>query len=243
MNPIIIIPSRLASNRLPNKPLISIGGIPLILRVYQSVKQFSNCKTIVACGDQQIKDLIENNNGTAILTDKNLSSGTDRIWNALQKIDSNAEHDVIINIQGDLPFVKQQDFNIIKQAIANPDTEIATLMNEITPQEATKPNIVKVINSSINNNIARAIYFTRSISPYNAKTFWQHIGLYAYKRHSLEKFCQLPQSYLEQCEKLEQLRAIENGMRIDCAVINDAHHLFGVDTKEDIIIAEKYLNH
>ncbi|MCC7259916.1 MAG: 3-deoxy-manno-octulosonate cytidylyltransferase [Alphaproteobacteria bacterium] len=229
LHPIILIPARMASTRLPGKPLADIGGLPMIAQVMKRAQEAALGSVVIAAAEKEIADAVEKAGGKAVLTDPDHPSGSDRIWEALQKIDPNGVYDVVVNVQGDLPTL---DPALIKAAVAvleNPQVDIATLACEIKdPQERTNPNVVKAVLGQD----SRALYFTRATAPYGDGPLYHHIGLYAYRRTALERFVMLPPGMLEKREKLEQLRALENGMRIDVAVVDTVP--LGVDTPEDL---------
>ncbi len=234
MNPIILIPARMASTRLPNKPLADIAGQPMILHVWRKAVQSGVGDVVVACDSNRIKEVIEQAGGKAVLTDADLPSGSDRIWAALKEI--NINHDVVLNVQGDMPTL---DPAIIKLAVAllkNKDVDIATLAAVIRDeQEINDPAVVKVAVAAT----GKALYFSRATIPHGAGEHYHHIGIYAYRRAALEKFVTLPPSSLEKREKLEQLRALEAGMRIDVAVVDTVP--LGVDTPETLDKARKWI--
>lgn len=230
---IILIPARLASTRLPNKPLADIGGEPMIVQVLRRAQEAKIGNVVVACAEKEIADAVENAGGKAVLTDPAHPSGTDRIFEALTKIDPKKKYQHIVNVQGDLPTL---DPHLIVEAVSllQKGVDIGTLVAEITKEEEkTNPNVVKaVLALPPEKTQGRALYFTRSTAPFGEGPFYHHIGVYAYTRQALEKFISLPTSPLEYREKLEQLRALENGMRIDVAVVNTIP--LGVDTPEDL---------
>lgn len=233
MKPVILIPARLAAARLPNKPLADIGGKPMIVRVYERAMAAKLGPVIVAAGDQPIVDAIAAIGGKAVLTDPALPSGSDRIWAALQQIDKSGQYDVIVNLQGDLPFIETETLQEILKLMQNPDIDIATAIAPIdNPEDIQKPNVVKVAVSG-----TRALYFSRSPIPHGAGEYWHHIGIYAYRRKALRQFVALPPSPLEQVEKLEQLRALEAGMRIGAARVKTVP--VTIDTPEDLESARK----
>lgn len=220
------------STRLPNKPLADINGKPMIVHVLERSLQAENVSAVyVACAEQEIADVVEANGGKAVLTDPSHPSGTDRIYEAWQKC--GGDYDYIVNVQGDLPTL---DPTIIDKAVAlleNDDVDIATLAAVIKDEsEKTNPNVVKAIIAFDKPDSGRSLYFTRATAPYGAGELYHHIGLYVYRAKSLEKFVSLAPSPLEKREKLEQLRALENNMRIDVAVVDSVP--LGVDTKSDL---------
>jgi 3-deoxy-manno-octulosonate cytidylyltransferase (CMP-KDO synthetase) len=245
-NPIIIIPSRLKATRLPNKPLLKIHGKELILRVYEQALKTGIKNIIVACGNIEIKSLIEKNGGTAILTKETHPSGTDRIHEALIKYDTKQEFTHIINLQGDLPNIDKKTILTCYQTLLDSNTDIATVGTKITDtKDKLNPNIVKaVIAENSVTKIKKALYFTRGNSPFNpnnpqdTSNIYHHIGIYAYTKSSLTKFVSLKESNLEKHEKLEQLRAIENDLTISFAEVNEIP--LSIDTQEDLILAENY---
>lgn len=241
MNPIILIPARLASTRLPGKPLADICGQPMIVHVLNRAREANIGPVAVACAEPEIAAAVRAAGGTAILTDPSLPSGSDRIFAALQQLDPTAGHDVIINLQGDLPTIPPNFCSTVLSPLANPDFDIATLVAPITSiEEATSPSVVKCACAfDPEQTIAPALYFSRTAIPHGDGPLWHHIGLYAYRRRALQKFITLPESPLERREKLEQLRALEAGMRIAAARI--PHAPFGVDTAEDLDRARKAL--
>ena len=233
-NPIILIPARMNSTRLPNKPLADINGVPMIVRVWQIAVDANIGRVIVASGDTEISKAIQNEGGEAILTDPALPSGSDRIFAALEKADPSKKHDIIINLQGDLPLLERSTITAAYNLMDNDQVDIGTVAAKIiSSEEKLSPSIVKAIVAFNNDGITgRALYFTRAPAPTGDGPMYHHIGLYTYKRHALERFVKLPISPLEQQEKLEQLRALENGMRIDIALVDTVP--FGVDTPEDL---------
>lgn len=233
MKTAIIIPARLASTRLPNKPLADILGQTMISRVYNKAKAANIGDVIVACDCEEIASEITKIGGRAVITDPDLPSGTDRIYVASQKIAE--KYDIIINLQGDLPNIDESVIKDAADTLINGDADIATLASKITNlDEIQNPNVVKIAVAFDENNVGNALYFSRSAIPYgsNEQDFYHHIGIYAYKANSLQKFVNLAPSSLEKREKLEQLRALENNMKIAVKLV-DAHPL-SVDTKEDL---------
>lgn len=234
ISPIILIPARLASTRLPNKPLADIAGAPMIVQVMRRSEEAGIGRVVIAAAEQEIVDAVEAAGGEAVLTDPDLPSGSDRVFEALNAVDPDGKHDVILNVQGDLPTL---DPTIIKAALTVLETtpaDISTLVAEITnPEEKTNPNVVKAVLSMADGTRAgRALYFTRATAPANEGPLYHHIGLYGYRREALARFVALPPSPLEVREKLEQLRALEAGMRIDAALVDTVP--LGVDTPADL---------
>ncbi|PCI02815.1 MAG: 3-deoxy-manno-octulosonate cytidylyltransferase [Hyphomicrobiales bacterium] len=231
--PLILIPARMASTRLPGKPLADIAGKPMIVRVWECALAAGIGRPVVATDSAEVLQAVEAHGGEAVMTREDHQSGSDRIWEAVTKIDPQGNAEFIINVQGDLPTIEGKTIVESLAPLRESDADIATLATEITGEaERTNPNVVKVIGTPIGENRLRALYFTRASAPYGDGPLYHHIGLYAYRRAALEKFVSLPPSSLEIREKLEQLRALEAGMRIDVALV-DAVPL-GVDTPEDL---------
>lgn len=234
MNALIIIPARLASTRLPNKPLADINGKPMIVRVMEQAQKANIGPVIIASGDKEITEVISKAGGRAIDTDPDLASGSDRVYQAFLQIKNHQEYDVIINLQGDLPLINPKDIEKSLRPLSDRSVDIATLIAPVkTDFERNAPSVVKVACSfKKDDNIATALYFSRAPIPYGEGVLWHHVGIYAYRKTALERFISLPESYLESREKLEQLRALESGMNIGCATIENAP--FGVDTLADL---------
>jgi 3-deoxy-manno-octulosonate cytidylyltransferase (CMP-KDO synthetase) len=241
VNPIILIPARMASTRLPGKPLADIGGLPMIVHVLNRARQSELGPVVVACAELEIAHAVTAAGGTAILTDPALPSGSDRIHAALRSFDAAGAYDVIINLQGDLPSIPPGDIAAVLSPLADPRYDIATLVAPITSAaEAASPSVVKCACAfTAGQTIAPALYFSRNRVPSGDGPLWHHIGIYAYRRAALEKFVGLPESALESREKLEQLRALEAGLRIGAARVADAP--FGVDTPSDLEHARRLM--
>lgn len=234
MNPIIIIPARMASTRLPNKPMALIGGLPMIVQVMLRAKASGVGRVVVACDGEEITKAVKDAGGEAVITDADLPSGSDRIFQALSKIDPEKKHDIIINVQGDMPCLDPKIIKKVFAVLENKEVDIATLAAVITDAaEKTDPAVVKIAMSEQ----GRALYFSRATIPHGEGALYHHIGIYAYRRAALEKFVSLPPSSLELREKLEQLRALEAGMIIDVAVVDTVP--LGVDTIEGLEKARK----
>jgi 3-deoxy-manno-octulosonate cytidylyltransferase (CMP-KDO synthetase) len=234
-NPLVLIPARLASVRLPNKPLADIHGVPMIVHVWRRAMEAELGPVVVAAGEPEIVDAVIAAGGRAVLTRPDHPSGSDRIHEALLKIDPDGRHDAIVNVQGDLPTVARETIRASLLPLETAAVDIATLAVEITrEEEKTNPNVVKAVVSMRDaaRRIGRALYFTRATAPTGAGPLYHHIGLYTYRRAALTRFVALPPAPLEQRERLEQLRALEADMRIDVAVV-DAVPL-GVDTPADL---------
>jgi len=220
MNPLVIIPARMAASRLPGKPMADIGGAPMIVRVLRQAQAAGVGPVVVAAGDAEIAWAVESAGGRAILTDPDLPSGSDRVLAALAEIDPDEQHDVVVNLQGDIPFL---DPDLLAGCVwvlkAEPACDIATLIApEGSPAERHDPDCPKaIVTLDPTGRMARAHYFTRS-TLYGDAPVWRHIGVYAYRRDALARFAAAPPSPLERREKLEQLRALELGMSIWAAV-------------------------
>ncbi|MEL6203652.1 MAG: 3-deoxy-manno-octulosonate cytidylyltransferase [Pseudomonadota bacterium] len=235
MNPIIIIPARMASTRLPGKPLADIAGKPMIIQVAERAQEADCAKVIVATDDRAVFDAVRDHNHHAIMTRQDHQSGTDRIAEALALTDPDAAHDTIINVQGDLPTIPPQDIRASLKPLEANECDIATLGTIISdPEEKTNENVVKIVGSDTghDNGILRALYFTRATAPWGEGPLYHHIGLYAFRRAALERFVTLQPSTLEKRERLEQLRALEAGMQIHAAIIDTVP--LGVDTPADL---------
>jgi 3-deoxy-manno-octulosonate cytidylyltransferase (CMP-KDO synthetase) len=241
VTPIILIPARLGSTRLPNKVLADIAGLPMIVHVLRRAQEAGLGPVAVACGEPEIVAAVQAAGGRAVLTDPALPSGSDRIFAALEKIDPDQKHDVIINLQGDLPSIDPSDLHAVLAPLHDPGVDIATLVAPITSDaEAAADSVVKCVCAfAPDQNTAPALYFSRAAVPWGAGPLWHHIGIYAYRRAALARFVALPPSALELREKLEQLRALEAGMRIAAARVAAAP--FGVDTPADLAQARKIL--
>ena len=232
-NPIILIPSRLAATRLPQKPLAEIHGAPMIVHVWRRAMEAGIGPVVVACDSPLVVAAIESEGGRAVLTGDHHQSGSDRIFEAIGLADPQRRHDVVVNVQGDLPTIDPASVKASLLPLQDIAVDIATLVAPIVrEEERDNPNVVKCIGSDLGGCRLRALYFTRATAPWGDGPLYHHIGLYAYRRAALERFVALPPSPLEQREKLEQLRALEAGMRID-AIIVDAVPL-GVDTPDDL---------
>ncbi len=230
---LILIPARMAATRLPGKPLADIGGLPMIVQVVRRAEAAQLGPVVVATDSGAIATAVEKAGGRAVLTRADHVSGSDRIFEALGIVDPEGRAKVVINVQGDLPTLPPGDIAKAIAPLADPDVDIATIAAEITrPEERTNPNVVKAVGSPVSPGRLRALYFTRATAPYGDGPLYHHIGLYAYRRAALARFVSLPPSPLEQREKLEQLRALEAGMRIDVALVDSVP--LGVDTPEDL---------
>ena len=230
---LIVIPARMASTRLPGKPLIDIAGTAMIVHVLRRAVAAAVGPVVVATDSEAIAACVEKAGGRAVMTSVHHVSGSDRVFEALAAVDPGREYGIIVNLQGDLPTVPPTDVSAAITPLADPDVEIATLAAEIArPEERTNPNVVKVVGTPAGSKRLRALYFTRATAPAGDGPLYHHIGIYAFRRHALERFVGLPPSALEQREKLEQLRALEAGMRIDVAIVDSVP--LGVDAPEDL---------
>lgn len=237
MNPIILIPARLSATRLPGKPLADIGGLPMIVQVWKRAMEAAIGPVAVAAGDAEIAEAVERAGGLAVLTDAALATGSDRITQALARLDPEGRHDTVINLQGDMPFVDPAAIRACADLLREEaDCEIATLVApEAGPEDRSNPNVVKAILAlAPGARAGRALYFTRS-TLWGEGPIWRHIGLYAYRRDALARFQAAPPSPLERRESLEQLRALELGLIIHAAVVDTAP--VSVDTPSDLAAA------
>lgn len=238
---LVIIPARLAATRLPDKPLATIAGAPMIVHVWRRAVEADVGPVIVACGDRAIADAVEAAGGEAAMTDPALPSGSDRVHAAAAIRDPAGRYGTVVNLQGDLPAIDPALIRASLTPLREPAVDIATLVVPTAdPGERKNPNVVKAVMSMADGAaIGRALYFTRAAAPAGPGPVWHHIGIYAWRRPALDRFVGLPPSPLEQREKLEQLRALEAGMRIDAAVVDGVP--FGVDTPEDLARARALL--
>jgi 3-deoxy-manno-octulosonate cytidylyltransferase (CMP-KDO synthetase) len=244
---VILIPARMASTRLPGKPLADIAGRPMIAHVLNRATEAGLGPVFVATDSEEIAIAVEKAGGRAVMTRADHASGSDRIFEAMGLIGVGA--DIVVNVQGDLPTIDPAEIRAALAALNDPAVDIATLAAEIRrPEERTDPNVVKVVGTPVRYDgkgdagdaaQLRALYFTRATAPFGDGPLYHHIGLYAYRRAALEKFVRLPASPLEQREKLEQLRALEAGMRIDVAIVRTVP--LGVDTPHDLETARAML--
>ena len=241
VNPLVIIPARMASTRLPGKPLADINGLPMIVQVWQRAIEADVGPVVVACDEQIILQAVRDAGGRAVLTDPSHPSGSDRVYEALCAIDPNADYDVIVNVQGDLPTVEPETVRSALKPLTNMQVDVATLVCEITEEtEKDNPNVVKAVVSFANGaTIGRALYFSRQCVPSGDGPLYHHIGLYSYRCDELRRFIGLKPSPLERRENLEQLRALEAGMRIDVALVDTVP--LGVDTPADLERARQML--
>lgn len=234
MTPIVVIPARMDSTRLPGKPLAEIAGLPMIVHVLRRAEAAGIGPVAVACAEEAIAESVRAAGGTAVLTDPRLPSGSDRIHAALAELDPTRRHDVVVNLQGDLPTIEPGALATLLRVLDEPRFDIATLAAPIeTEAEARASSVVKIACAFADGAVAaRAHYFSRTAIPHGAGPLWHHIGVYAYRRPALDAFVAAPQSPLEARESLEQLRALEVGLAIGVGRIDKAP--FGVDTPDDL---------
>ena len=237
---VVLIPARMAATRLPGKPLADIGGHPMIVQVAMRAREAGAQRIVVAVDDERVFQAVKNAGFDVTMTRDDHQSGSDRIFEALQKADPDGNAEFIINVQGDLPTIEPETIRASLRPMENASTDIATLTVEITDEdEKTNPSIVKIVGSPISPSRLRALYFTRATAPYGQGPLYHHIGLYTYRRAALEKFVSLKPSTLELRESLEQLRALEAGMRIDAEIVNSVP--LGVDTQAQLDKAREIL--
>ena len=238
---LIAIPARLAATRLPNKPLADIHGEPMIVHVWRRAREAGLGPVIVAADSPVIAAAVEKAGGQTVLTDPAHPSGSDRIHEAVEAYDPAGDYDIIVNVQGDFPTLDPAAIASAAALLDDPAVDVGTLAAVITDEEEkTAPSVVKLIGSEAGPGRMRALYFTRATAPTGEGPLYHHVGVYAYRRAALRRFVSLPPSPLELREKLEQLRALEAGMRIDVAVID--HVPRGVDTPPDLDRARSLLS-
>ncbi|WP_296105550.1 3-deoxy-manno-octulosonate cytidylyltransferase [uncultured Agrobacterium sp.] len=237
---IVLIPARMASTRLPGKPLADINGKPMIVQVAMRAREAGAERIVVAVDDERVFQAVNDAGFDVIMTRHDHQSGSDRIYEALQKADPDGRAEFVINVQGDLPTIEPETIRASLLPMDDPDVDIATLTVPITDEdEKTNPSIVKIVGSPVSETRLRALYFTRTTAPYGNGPLYHHIGLYTYRRAALEKFVSLKPSVLELRESLEQLRALEAGMRIDAEIVHSVP--LGVDTQPQLEMARKIL--
>jgi len=241
MNPLILIPARMASTRLPGKPLADIAGEAMIVRVWKRASAAKAGPVVVAAAEREIADAIEKAGGRAVMTAPDLPSGSDRIAAALDMVDTEAVHDVVVNVQGDLPALDPTYIGAVLDALSATGADIATLAAEIKDHsDRDNPAVVKpIISWSRNDRIGLALYFTRTRAPWGEGPLYYHVGIYAFKRAALKRFVSLAPSALEKREKLEQLRALEAGMTIAVGRVDSVP--LSVDTEADLEEARRLL--
>ena len=237
---LVFIPARMAATRLPGKPLADISGKPMIVHVLERAQLSRVGQVYIATDSGEIADAVRAAGGNAVMTHSDHASGSDRILEALRQVDPHKRASVVINVQGDLPTLEPSDVRHVLAPLADPLVDVGTLAAMIRKDsERTNPNVVKVVGTAVGHGRLRALYFTRATAPYGNGPLYHHIGLYAYRREALVKFSSLPPSSLEKREKLEQLRMIEAGMRIDVTIVGSVP--LGVDTPEDLEAARAAL--
>jgi 3-deoxy-manno-octulosonate cytidylyltransferase (CMP-KDO synthetase) len=238
---VIVIPARMAATRLPGKPLADIAGVPMIVRVLRRAEAAAVGPVIVATDSPEVEAAVHRAGGSAVMTRGDHASGSDRIFEALGKIDPGGAARIVVNVQGDLPTLEPADITAPLALLADPAVDIGTPAAAITrAAERDDPAVVKVVGTPVGPSRLRALYFTRAAAPAGDGPLYHHIGLYAYRRAALERFVKLAPSPLEKREKLEQLRALEAGMRIDVAIVATAP--LGVDTPADLARARAMLS-
>jgi 3-deoxy-manno-octulosonate cytidylyltransferase (CMP-KDO synthetase) len=241
MSVLILIPARMASTRLPGKPLVDIAGKPMIVHVARRAAESGLGRVVVATDTAAVAEAVAAHGFEAVMTRADHQSGSDRIHEALAALDPAGEVETVINVQGDLPTIEPGTIAASAAPLSDPEVDIATLGVEIVrEEEKTNPNVVKIVGSPVSPGRLRALYFTRAAAPWGEGPLYHHIGLYAYRRAALERFVSLPPSPLEKRERLEQLRALEAGMRIDARVV--AAVPLGVDTPDDLERARRMLS-
>jgi 3-deoxy-manno-octulosonate cytidylyltransferase (CMP-KDO synthetase) len=238
---LVLIPARMAATRLPGKPLLDIGGFPMIVHVLRRAEAAKIGRVAVATDAAEIAAAVKANGGEAVMTRPDHPSGSDRIHEAMRLLDPEGHTEIVVNLQGDFPTISPDNIRDVLPPLDDPAVDIATLAAEIrTEEEALNPNVVKAVGSPIGGRRLRALYFTRATAPTGDGPRYHHIGLYAYRRPALERFVRLPPSPLEKQEKLEQLRALEAGMRIDVTIVDAVPR--GVDTPADLETARRILS-
>ncbi len=247
MSTLILIPARMASTRLPGKPLADIAGAPMIVHVARRAAEAGLGRVVVATDTQTVAEAVQAHGFEAVMTRTDHESGSDRIFEALTALDPEKRVETIVNVQGDLPTIDPEIIGASLRPFEDKSVDIATLGVEIVrDEEKTNPNVVKIVGSPLSATRLRALYFTRATAPWGEGPLYHHIGLYAYRRAALERFVALRPSPLERRERLEQLRALEAGMRIDAEIVRSVP--LGVDTPHDLdrartILATRNVGH
>lgn len=230
---LIVIPARLQATRLPGKPLADIHGVPMIVHVWRRAMEAEIGRVIVATDSPEVAAAVTGAGGEAAMTREDHQSGSDRVFEAVGHADPHGRHELILNLQGDLPTVEPRLLRTCLEPLLDGEADIATLGCEIkVEEERTNPNVVKAVGSPSGPGRLRALYFTRATAPYGDGPLYHHIGMYAYRRRALKRFVSLAPSVLEKREKLEQLRALEDGMRIEVSLVDTVP--LGVDTPADL---------
>jgi 3-deoxy-manno-octulosonate cytidylyltransferase (CMP-KDO synthetase) len=237
---LVLIPARMAATRLPGKPLLDIAGLPMIVHVLRRAEAAQIGRVAVATDTPEIAAAVASHGGEAVMTRADHPSGSDRIYEALCTLDPGGKAEIVVNLQGDFPTILPDNIRSVLAPLADPAVDIATLAAEIhTEEESLNPNVVKAVGSPVSAGRLRALYFTRATAPWGDGPRYHHIGIYAYRRAALERFVTLAPSTLERQEKLEQLRALEAGMRIDVTIVDTVPR--GVDTPADLETARQML--
>ncbi|MHC1944901.1 3-deoxy-manno-octulosonate cytidylyltransferase [Bradyrhizobium sp. UFLA06-06] len=238
---LVLIPARMAATRLPGKPLLEIAGVPMIVHVLRRAEAAGIGRVAVATDTAEIATAVKAAGGEVVMTRSDHPSGSDRIYEAMTTLDPGGRAEIVVNLQGDFPTISPETIRSVMPALDDPAVDISTLASRIHSEEEDQaPSVVKAVGSPIGPNRLRALYFTRATAPYGDGPRYHHIGLYAYRRAALERFVALPPSPLEQQEKLEQLRALEAGMRIDVTIVDTVPR--GVDTPADLETARRILS-
>ncbi len=234
MNPIVLIPARMAATRLPGKPLAEIAGTPMIVHVWRRAVEAAVGRVAVAAADPEVAEAVRDAGGEAVMTRPEHASGSDRVYEALHALDAGGDHDVVVNLQGDLPDIDPSVIRAALVPLTNPQVDVATVAFPTTDaDEGADPNVVKaVVALGPGGRLGRALYFSRLPVPGGEGPLYHHVGLYAFRREALARFVKLPPGALERRERLEQLRALEAGMRIDVALVDRVP--LGVDTPADL---------
>jgi 3-deoxy-manno-octulosonate cytidylyltransferase (CMP-KDO synthetase) len=239
-NALIVIPARMQASRLPGKPLADIAGEPMIVHVWRRAMAAELGRVVIATDAEEIVEVMRRVGGETIMTRADHVSGSDRVFEAVSKVDPDGDRDIVINVQGDLPTLEPRLIQACIEPLQTKGVHIATIACEIkNADEKSNPNVVKVVGSPIGPNRLRALYFTRATAPFGDGPLYHHIGMYAYRRNALERFVSLKPSALELREKLEQLRALEDGMRLDVGLVDTVP--LGVDTPADLERARREL--
>jgi len=237
---LILIPARMAATRLPGKPMVDIAGEPMIVHVWRRAIAAHAGRVVVATDSEEIVAAVAAAGGEALMTRADHASGSDRIFEAVERVDPKSKAELVVNLQGDLPTLEPRLIQSCLEPLATEGVDIATLAAEIRePEERTNPNVVKVVGTPAGSRRLRALYFTRSTAPYGEGPLYHHIGIYAYRRQALARFVALKPSTLERREKLEQLRALEAGMRIDVEIVDTVP--LGVDTPAELERARRLI--
>jgi 3-deoxy-manno-octulosonate cytidylyltransferase (CMP-KDO synthetase) len=231
--PIVLIPARMRATRLPGKPLAVISGEPMIVHVWRRACAAALGPVVIAVDGPELAGAVEKAGGTAVITRPDHVCGSDRICEALASLDPEGRYDPVINLQGDMPLIDPAVLQKAAEGLGDPTVDIATLAAPFgDPETAANPDVVKVVATPLPSGRMRALYFTRAVAPWGEGPLYHHIGIYAYRRVALERFASLPAGALEQRERLEQLRALEAGMRIDVALV--AENVLSVDSHQDL---------